>query len=227
AKTKIPPCHPPCCLVALLPTPCSVRSLSQTDGARLLDMLNAGPVAGPPVPFSRSQEPVWGAAGAYSACVCVNARTAGFSALAYPQGISSKLGSDRGKPGWVSRSCWTNQQIGHQPYEIGRDASAFKLSQTRGTETPSTERVKPIEEQSSLSRLLHFGPIRTRRRTKRRLKVEHERRIAHIKGRPVSSGEANKRVPPPLRNHRQLLAMPISMLRSETRLQAERARVGV
>lgn len=131
--------------MALLPTPCSVRSLSQTDGARLLDMLNAGPVAGPPVPFSRSQEPVWGAAGAYSACVCVNARTAGFSALAYPQGISSKLGSDRGKPGWVSRSCWTNQQIGHQPYEIGRDASAFKLSQTRGTETPSTERVKPIE----------------------------------------------------------------------------------
>lgn len=129
----------------LLPTPCSVRSLSQTDGARLLGTLNAGPIAGPPVPFSRSQEPVWGAAGAYSACVCVNARTAGFSALAYPQGTSSKLGSDRGEPGWVSRSCWTNQQISHQPYEIGRDASAFKLSHDRGTETPSTERVKPIE----------------------------------------------------------------------------------
>ncbi|PTB75744.1 hypothetical protein M440DRAFT_1392261 [Trichoderma longibrachiatum ATCC 18648] len=171
--------------------------------APLLGTLNAGPIAGPPVPFSRSQEPVWGAAGAYSACVCVNARTAGFSALAYPQGTSSKLGSDRGEPGWVSRSCWTNQQIGHQPYEIGRDASAFKLSHDRGTETPSTERVKPIE---------------------RRLKVEHERRTAqHQKVALVVRARRTDESPPspPLRNHRQLLAMPISMLRSETPLQAE------
>ena len=111
------------------------------------------------------------------------------------------------------------------------------------------------QEQPGLSRLLHFGPTRTRRWTKRRLKVEHGKRVPnapsprrdnhHQQLRDPGHGETYRQANsthqrhalvvqarrtdefPPLRNHRQLLAMLISMLRSETPLQAGWARVGV